>query len=116
MIKPEKRGRLSRIFILGRHYDIEISPSKVKLKEEGRDILEANESAIFRRFLYSEGAVSFDVKSLKNMEIRINFISKGKYQLEVDNQSVEIFKGRSRKIRVPEGEHNIVILLLEKQE
>jgi neutral trehalase len=115
MIKPEKKGKLSRIFIQGRHYDVVLSPSKIKLKEEGRDILEASEAAVFRHFLYSESEVSFEVKTLEETEIKIHFLSKGKYQLEVDNQSSEIFEGKSIKVKVPEGEHTILVLLLEKE-
>lgn len=115
MIKPEKKGKLSRIFIQGRHYDVALSPSKVKLKEEGRDILEADEAAVFRHFLYSESEVSFEVKTLEETEIKIHFLSKGKFQLEVDDQPSEIFEGKSIKVKVPEGEHTILILLLEKE-
>jgi hypothetical protein len=116
MLKPERGGKLSRIFIQGRHYDVEVSNSKVRLREEGRDILDANESAVFRRFLYSENEVSFDVKTLENMDIKINFLTKGKYQLEIDDQSAEIFEGRSKKIKVPEGNHSVRVLLLERKE
>jgi hypothetical protein len=116
MLKPESGGKLSRIYIQGRHYEVEISSSKVKLKEEGRDILEANESAIFRRFLYSENEVGFDVKTLENMVVKISFLVEGKYQLEVDGQSAEIFEGKSTKVKIPEGEHSVRILLLERQE
>lgn len=115
MIKPEKKGKLSRIFIQGRHYDVMISPSRVKLREEGRDILEANEAAVFRHFLYSESEVSFEVKTLEETEIKIHLLSKGKYQLEVNDQSSEIFEGKSIKVDVPQGEHTILILLLEKE-
>ena len=71
-------------------------------------------AAVFRRFLYSESEVAFDVKTLKKTEIRINFLSKGRYQIEVDNQPAEIFEGRSTKFKIPEGEHNVLVLLLEK--
>ncbi len=116
VLKPERRGKLSRIFIQGRHYDIEVTPSKVKLREEGRDILDANKAAVFRRFLYSENEVSFNAKTLDNMVVKINFLTKGKYQLEVDDQSAEIFEGNSTKVKIPEGEHSVRILLLEKKE
>jgi hypothetical protein len=116
MIQPEKGGKLSRIYIQGRHYDVEVSPKKVKLKEEGRVILEANKAAVFRRFLYSENEVSFDITTLKKNEIRINLIARGRYQIEIDNQPAEIFEGKSTKFQVPEGEHNVLILLLEKKE
>jgi len=116
MIQPEKRGKLSRLYIQGRHYDIEISPKKVKLKEEGRVILKANNAAVFRRFLYSENEVGFDITTLKRTKIRINLLAKGRYQIEIDNQPAEIFEGKSTKFKIPEGEHNVLILLLEKKE
>ena len=116
MIQPEKRGKLSRLYIQGRHYDIEISPKKVKLKEEGRVILKANKAAVFRRFLYSENEVGFDITTLKRTKIRINLLAKGRYQIEIDNQPAEIFEGKSTKFQIPEGEHNVLILLLEKKE
>jgi glycogen debranching enzyme len=115
MIKPEKKGKLSRAFIQGRHYDVLLSPSKIKLKEEGRDILEADEAAVFRHFLYSESEVSFEIKTLEETEIKIHFLSKGKFQLEVNDQPSEIFEGKSIKFKVPEGEHTVLILLLEKE-
>jgi hypothetical protein len=115
MIKPEKKGKLSRVFIQGRHYDVVLSPSKVKLKEEGRDILESDEAAVFRHFLYSEREVSFEVKTLEETEIKIHFLSKGKFQLEVDDQPSEIFEGKSIKMKVPKGEHTVLVLLLERE-
>jgi hypothetical protein len=116
MIQPEKSGKLSRLYIQGRHYDIEVSPKKVRLKEEGKVILDANKAAVFRRFLYSEGEVAFDVTTLKRTEIKINLLAKGRYQIEIDNQPAEIFEGKSTKFKIPEGEHDVLILLLEKKE
>jgi len=116
MIQPEKDGKLSRLYIQGRHYDLEVSPKKVKLREEGRVILQANKAAVFRRFLYSEGEVAFDITTLKKNEIKINLLAKGRYQIEIDNQPVEIFEGKSTKFRISEGEHNVLILLLEKKD
>ena len=58
MINPEKRGRLSRISIQGRHYDVEMSRKKMILVEEGRRILETNGGAVFRHFIYSENEVN----------------------------------------------------------
>lgn len=115
MIQPEKRGRLSRLFIQGRHYDVEVSSKRVKLREEGKVILEANKAAVFRRFLYSESEVAFDITTLKETEVKINFLTKGRFQIEVDNQPAEIFEGKSTKFNIPEGEHNVLILLLEKK-
>ncbi len=116
MIQPEKSGKLSRLYIQGRHYDVEVAPKKVKLKEEGRMILEVNKAAVFRRFLYSEGEVAFSIKTLKRAEIKVNLLAKGRYQIEIDNQPAEIFEGKSTKFKIPEGEHNVLILLLEKKE
>jgi hypothetical protein len=116
MIQPEKRGKLSRLYIQGRHYDVEVSSNKIKLKEEGRVILEAKKAAVFRRFLYSEGEVSFTVTTLKNNEIQINLLAKGRFQIEIDDQPAEIFEGKSKKIKIPEGEHSVLILMLEKKE
>lgn len=114
MIKNEEKGKLSRISIQGRHYDVEVSSSEIKLKEEGREIFKANGEAVIRHFLYSENEIYFEVKSLEKRKIKIKFLTKGKYQLQVDDQIKEIFKGKSRKIEVPEGEHTVLFLLLEK--
>lgn len=116
MINPEEGGKLSRISIHDRHYDVEVSPSEVKLKEEGKEILKANKSAVFRHFLYSENQIQFEVKTLENIKIKIRFLTKGKYQLLVDDQLKKLFKGKSVKMEVPEGEHSVLILLLEKQD
>jgi neutral trehalase len=116
MIKPDKGGKLSRIAIQGRHYDVEVSRSKLKLREEGREIIKANGPAVFRHFLYSENEVSFEMKSLEERAIRIKLLTEGKYQVEVDNQATRIFEGKSIKMKVPEGEHSVAILLLEKKD
>lgn len=116
MIKPEKKGTLSRLAIQGRHYEVRISSSEVKLKEEGEEILKANGGAVFRHFLYSENEVSFEIKSLESREVKIRFIDEGKYQYMIDNQSKKIFEGDSLKIEIPEGDHSVLILLLEKKE
>lgn len=116
MMQPEKGGKLSRLYFQGRHYDVEVSPKKVKLREEGKVILEAERAAVFRRFLYSESEVAFDITTLKKNEIKINLLTKGRYQLEIDGQPAEIFEGKSTKFEIPEGQHNALILLLEKKE
>jgi len=113
MITPEKKGKLSRIAIHGRHYDVKVSSSHIKLIEEGREILKANGSAIFRHFLYSENEVSFEIKSLEKRQVKIKFLTKGKYQLMIDNRVRKVFKGDSVKIKIPEGEHEVLILLLD---
>jgi hypothetical protein len=116
IISPEDEGRLLRIFVQGRHYDVEVSPSEVKLKEEGKEILKSDGGAVFRHFIYSENEVSFEVKTQKEREIKIQFLTKGKYNLLVDDVPKDVFKGRSAKIKVPQGEHSVLILLLEKLE
>jgi hypothetical protein len=116
MIDPEERGKLSRISIQDRHYDVEISSKGVKLKEEGKEILRAKGSAVFRHFLYSENEISFEVITLERREIRVQFLAKGRYELLIDDETKKVFKGSSVKFRVPEGEHSVLILLLEKQD
>jgi len=114
MIQPEKKGKLKRISFQGRHYDVEISPSEIKLKEEGKEIIKANGGAVFRHFFYSEEEISFEIKSLERRDIRIQFLTKGRYQLRIDDKIKEIFKGNSLKFKVPDGEHTILILLLDR--
>jgi len=116
MIDPEEKGKLLRISIQDRHYDVEVSSSGVKLKEEGKEILKANGSAVFRHFLYSENEISFEVKTLEQRKIKVQFLTKGKYELLVDDEIKKVFKGNSVKLKVPEGEHSVLILLLEKEE
>lgn len=116
MIKSEKKGKLSRISIQGRHYEVEVSSSEIKLKEEGKEILKANGEAVFRHFLYSENEIYFEIKSLKKRKVKVKFLTKGKYQLRVDDEIRKIFKGKSVEIKVPEGEHSVLILLMEKKD
>ena len=116
MLEPEKKGNLSRISIQERHYDIKISSGEISLKEEGKEIIKVNGGAVFRHFLYSENEVSFEIKALKLREIKVRFLVDGKYQLSVDDQAKRIFKGDSVKFKVPDGEHNVSILLLDKKE
>ena len=114
MIDPERRGKLSRISIQGRHYDLEVSRKKMSLIEEGKTILEANGGAVFRHFIYSENEISFDFKSLKTRKIKIRFLTKGKYQLLVDDLDKGTFDGKQINLKIPAGEHSVLILLLEK--
>jgi len=110
-----QRGRLSRISIQGRHYDLDISRKKVVFREEGKVVLETKGRAIFRHFLYSQNEISFEIKSLKPRKIRINFLGKGKYQLLIDDEVTRIFSGKSTDVKVPAGEHTVLILLIEKK-
>lgn len=114
ILDPERRGRLSRISIQGRHYDLEISRKKLSLIEEGRTILEANGGAVFRHFIYSENEISFDLKSLETRKVNIRFLGKGKHQLIVDNLDKGTFDGKQVDLKIPAGEHSVLIRLLEK--
>lgn len=116
MIQPEEKGKLRRMAFQGRHYDVEISSDEIKLKEEGKEILKADGGAVFRHFYYSEDEISFEIKILEEREIRIRFLTKGRYQLLIDEQIKEIFKGDSIKFKIPEGDHSVLILLLDKLE
>ncbi|MBN1273605.1 MAG: hypothetical protein JXB26_15165 [Candidatus Aminicenantes bacterium] len=115
MINPDDKGKIRRLSIHGRHYDMEVSRKNIKLKEEGKEIVRANGGAVFRHFLYSENEISFEIKTFEEREIKIRFLFEGKYQLLIDGQSVDIFKGKSVDIRIPDGEHSVMILLLEKK-
>ncbi|MDW7760948.1 MAG: trehalase family glycosidase [Acidobacteriota bacterium] len=116
ILEPQKTGRLTRIAVQGRHYQVDVSRSRTLLREEGREILNANGPAVFRRFLYDEREVSFSVKSLSDIRIRLSLPGRGKYQILVDGSELEIFRGRSVRFRVPRGDHAVDILLLEKDE
>ena len=113
ILDPEEKGKLRRMAIQGRQYQVEISSSETILREEDRQIVRANGGAVFRHFLYSENEVSFEFKSLRPRELEVRFLKKGKYQLLVDNQLKKIFTGDSEKFEVPDGEHAILVQLLE---
>jgi hypothetical protein len=115
MIEPERKGTLSRVSILGRHYDVKVSTKETWLKEEGRVIVQANGGAVFRRFLYSENEVAFEMTSLKSRKVYVRFLTKGKYELMVDDETEDIVSGSSVKFSVPEGTHRILLLQLEKK-
>ncbi len=116
MINPEDDGRLSRVAIQGRTYDVEVDSNEVLLREEGKDIFAVNGGAVMRHFLYSENEVSFEIKSAERRKVEIQFLTKGRYQLLIDNQLKSLFKGRSHKFVVPEGNHTVLIQLLEDLE
>ncbi len=116
ILDPEQKGKLSRISIQGRHYEVEVSRSATKLKEEDKEIIKTNGAAVFRHFLYSENEVSFEIKCLKAREVEVRFLKKGKYQLLLDNQINTIFRGNSQKFEVPEGDHAVLIQLLEDED
>lgn len=114
-INPEQQGELSRIYFLQRHYEVEISPVTLRLKEEGKEIFRTDGGAVIRQFLYTEHEVSFEIRTLKQRKIKLNFISKGKYQLFLDGELKKVFKGKKVQFRVPEGNHAVVIFRLERE-
>ena len=116
MLKPDAKGRLSRVLVQGRHYEVEVSNSSTVLREEGETILSVDGGAVVRRFLYNESEVSFIIKTLKRREVRLRFLKKGKYQLLIDGREVDVFSANSRKFEVPEGDHTVLVQLLEDLE
>lgn len=115
MLQPERGGELFRVALQGRHYDIKVNSGEIKLQEEGREIIRADGGSVFRRFLYSENEVSFEIMTLTKRKVRIRFLSKGKYQFFLDNNLKRIFDGGSVEVEVPEGHHSVLILLIEKE-
>jgi len=116
ILDPEEKGKLRRLAIQGRHYQVEVSPSETKLIEEDEEIIRASGGAVFRHFLYSENEVSFEFKSLKPRELRIRFLKKGKYQMLVDNQLKMVFRGDTLRFQLPDGEHAVLVQLLEAED
>ncbi|MGZ5479848.1 MAG: MGH1-like glycoside hydrolase domain-containing protein, partial [Candidatus Aminicenantales bacterium] len=116
MLKPDAKGRLSRVLVQGRHYEVEVSNSSTVLREEGETILSVDGGAVVRRFLYNESEVSFIIKTLKRREVRLRLLKKGKYQLLIDGREVDVFSASSRKFEVPEGDHTVLVQLLEDLE
>jgi hypothetical protein len=116
ILKPESKARLSRVLIQGRHYEVEASNGTTALREEGETIISISGGAVVRRFLYSEAEVSFDISSLKSRNVSLRLLKRGKYQLVIDGRAADIFSGRSRKFVVPEGEHVVLVQLLQDLE
>jgi hypothetical protein len=116
ILKPESKARLSRVLIQGRHYEVEASNSGTVLSEEGETIIAVDGGAVVRRFLYSEAEVSFDINSLKRRQIKLRLLKRGKYQILIDGRAVDIFSSNARKFAVPEGDHSVLIQLLEDLE
>jgi hypothetical protein len=113
MLKPDAKGKLSRVMVQGRQYEVEVANSSTILREEGTTLLSVDGSAVVRRFLYSEAEVSFVIKTLKRREVRLHLLKKGKYQLLVDGRELDVFSSIGTKFEVPEGEHAVLIQLLE---
>ncbi len=113
LISPEESGTVSRISIQGHHYDVGVSRKEIVLAEEGRRIVVLDGGAVVRHFLYSENEVSFEIKTMSEREIRVEFLRKGKYQLEIDGVPKRVFKGAKVKFDVPDGSHSVLLQLLE---
>ncbi len=115
MLSPDLKGRLTRLAIHGRHYDVEVARSRIRLLEEDKEILRADGGAVFRHFLYSENEVSFEIRTIKKRDVEVQFLKRGKYQLLLDNELIRVFQDDAQEFRVPEGSHTVVIQLLEEQ-
>lgn len=115
-ISPESEGLLSRVAIQGRHYDMSVSRKKIILQEEGRPIIILDGGAVIRHFLYSENEVSFEIKTMTERQVRVYFIRKGKYQLLIDNAPKRVFTGSKVKFEVPDGNHAVLLQLLEARD
>jgi len=113
ILSPEEEGLASRISIQGHHYDVRVSRKKIVLTEEDRPIVAIDGGAVVRHFLYSENEVSFEMKAMAEREVRITFLRKGKYQLLIDNVPKRVFKGSKVAFDVPDGNHTILLQLLE---
>lgn len=113
MLKPEKSGRLTRVQIQGRQYEVRVSGSETTLKEEDGLVLSADTGAVFRRFLRSETEFSFRARTLERTTVRVWFLKAGKYELLLDGRTVDVFRGASKKFEIPEGEHAVAVRLLE---
>ena len=116
ILKPERKARLSRVLIQGRHYEVETSNGATVLKEEGEPIMSVGSGAVVRRFLYSEAEVSFEINTLESAKVVLRLLKRGKYQLLIDGRAVDVFSGSARKFTVPEGEHVVLVQLLEDLE
>lgn len=116
ILKPHAKGKLSRVLVQGRHYEVEAGNSSTVLREEGETLLSVDGGAVIRRFLYNESEVSFSIKTLKRRGVKLRFLKKGKYQLLMDGRESDVFSGSTHKFEVPEGDHTVLVQLLEDLE
>jgi hypothetical protein len=86
MLKPEAKGTLSRIAIQGRHYDVEVAPSRTVLREESRTLVRADGGAVFRRFLRKARYRS--TSALDDREVGSG--SEELHRLLIDNREVNV--------------------------
>ncbi len=113
ILYPEEKGTLLHATIQDRQYDVEIAPKRVRLYEDEREIFNVDGGAVVRHFLYNENEVAFEIKVIRTHTVDLSFLRKGKYQLLIDNQLKQVFRGRSASFDVPEGNHSVLIQLLE---
>jgi hypothetical protein len=113
MIQPERSGTLSRVAIQDRTYEVEVGSSKVILTENDREIFSADSGIVVRHFLYDENEVRFETKAVESFTVKVRFLKKGKYQLLIDDKPKKVFSGSSVKFDIPDGDHAVVIQLLE---
>ena len=116
MIGAERSGTLSRIDVQGRTYEVEAGSSAVVLTEDEREIFSADEGIVVRHFLYDENEVRFETKAIEPVTIKVRFLKKGKFQLLIDDRPKKVFSGSSVKFDVPDGDHAVVIQLLESRD
>lgn len=112
-LNPESKGVLRRLSVLDRHYEVEMSSKRIKLNEEGRELLNSNGPAVFRHFLYTAREISFEVKSLKKRKISVNLGNRKKGQIFINGREAGKFDGKRVVAEVPEGEHRVVIIISE---
>jgi hypothetical protein len=112
-LNPESKGILNRLSVLGRHYEVEMSSKRTRLKEEGQELLSADGPAVFRHFLYTAREVSFEVKSLKKRKISVDIGHRKKGQIFLNGKEAGKFDGKKVVVVVPEGEHRLVIIISE---
>jgi hypothetical protein len=113
ILNPEEKGTLQHATIQDRRYDVEIAPKRVRLYEDDREIFNVDGGAVVRHFLYTENEVAFEIKVIRPRDIDIHFLRKGKYQLQIDNVLKQVFRGRSFSFEIPEGNHAVLIQMLE---
>ncbi|HAR36871.1 MAG TPA: hypothetical protein DCR87_08265 [Acidobacteria bacterium] len=112
-LKPEQKGTLKRMSILGRHYEVEMSGSRIRLIEEGKELLRTNAPAVFRHFLYTAREIAFEVKSLKKNTVYVNLGTKRQGQILLNGKEAGKFEGKRVEVQVPEGEQGVVIIISE---
>lgn len=110
-LQPKAEGSLRRMSILGRNYEVEISPDGIRLVEEKKELIKTDGPAVFRHFLYSDREISFEIKSLKKRKINISLGRERQGQLLLDGKEAGKFSGSRFKTQVPEGEHRLVIII-----